>query len=406
MKGQWGKFTGYFLGVLLVTAAITFLPPLIDNSESDFGWLPKLISSEGKSIDALFWGLVILSIVIFAIVGAVVIYSLVHFRAAPGDLSDGEHIHGNAKMEIAWIVIPSIIVFVIGILSYLVMEENEIGLYDKAASKDKGAATMAVDVRGFSFGWQFRFEDVDGKPLGGGSEQVLNPELVLPVDTVVRFNVMSCSGKEAIGRVREQERRELNAEGEENEFAEIQPGICEKEWDATTKEDREKAIEEEHQLKEIDDKRADGKDLTDQEQALHDQQPRFHGDHQYADVTHAFWVPEARMKIDAVSGLRTYVQWEATRVTRPDDRFQVVCAELCGSGHNGMRTDMCVVDKDTFDWWVGLDEDGRSEATCVNLRLLNCLDDTSNQEDLVAQIAKVTEKDPEATCDDVEEIAA
>src|SRR4051812_4342090 len=108
MKGQWGRFVGYFLGVALVTAAITFLPPLINNSESDGGWLPKLISEEGKSIDMLFWGLVILSIIIFAIVGAVIVYSLVHFRAAPGDLSDGEHIHGNAKMEIAWIVIPSI----------------------------------------------------------------------------------------------------------------------------------------------------------------------------------------------------------------------------------------------------------------------------------------------------------
>lgn len=407
MKGQWGRFAGYFLAVALVTTAITFLPPAIGVGTGDgWGWLPELISHEGDAIDWLFWGLVWLSIVIFAIVGAVIVYSLVHFRAAPGDLSDGEHIHGNAKMEVAWIVIPSIIVFVIGIISYIVMEDNEIGLYDKAAAQDKGAATLAVDVRGFSFGWAFRYEDMDGKPLAGVEEAVPSAELVLPVDEVVRFNVLSCSGKEALGRIEEQATREIAHEGEENEFAEIEPGICEKEWDSTTDEDKAEAEEHAKQLFEVNEKVADGKDLSAEEQALYDAQPTFHGDHQYADVTHAFWVPEARMKIDAVAGLRTYVQWRGTRVTGPEDRFQVVCAELCGSGHNGMRTDMCVVDGATFDWWAKLDEEGRQDATCVNLRLFTCFDEIEKRDPLLEEIVKVTEDDPEATCEDVEEIQA
>jgi CheY-like chemotaxis protein len=168
-------------------------------------------------------------------------------------------------------------------------------------------------------------------------------------------------------------------------------------------EDRAKA------LFEINEKVADGKDLSDEEQTLYDAQPTFHGDHQFSDVTHAFWVPEARMKIDAVSGLRTYVQWRATKVSAPEDNYQVVCAELCGSGHNGMRTDMCVVNDATFDWWAKLDEDGRKDATCVNLRLFTCFGDgdlKGARDAYLAQIAKVTTDDPEATCDDVEEIEA
>lgn len=401
MKGQWGKFAGYFLGTLLVTAAITFLPPLVGGGR----WLPELITREGENIDKLFWGMMWLCVAIFAIVGALIVYSIVHFRAEPGDLSDGEHIHGNARMELAWIIIPSIIVFVLGVLSYMVLEDNEIGLYDEAAAKDKGAATMAVDVRAFSFGWAFRYENPDGELLGG-DEATPSSELVLPVDEIVRFNVMSCSGKEALGRIAEETRRGLASEGEENHFAEIKPSICEKEWDQTTDEDRDAQAEEAEQLHAIEEKRADGDKLSAEEQALWDAQPDYRGDRQHIDVNHAFWVPEARLKIDAVAGLRTYVQWRATRTTGPEDRFQVVCAELCGSGHNAMRTDMCVVDGDTFDWWIGLDEEQRGTATCVNLRLMSCIEGVDDHDALLEDIAALTEEDPDATCEKAEEAAA
>jgi heme/copper-type cytochrome/quinol oxidase subunit 2 len=402
MKGQWGKLAGYIVGTGIVSAAITLLPSRIGIDGN--GWLPELISAEGGPIDGLFWGLVWLSIVIFALVCGIVVYAMVHFRAAPGDLSDGDHIHGNAKMEVAWIVIPSIIVFVIGILSYIVMEDNEIGLYDKAAAKDKGAATMVVDVRGFSFGWAFRYETTDGKPLAGDEDAVPSSELVLPVDEVVKFDVMSCSGKERLGRIQEQVERELASHGGENEFAEIEPGICEREWDQTTEEDRTAAEEDATRAYEIKQRLQDGKDLNAEDQAFWDEQPRFHGDAQFIDVNHAFWVPEARLKIDAVAGLRTYVQWKADRVTLPEDRFQVVCAELCGSGHNGMRTDMCVVDAATFDWWAKLAEEERRDASCVNLRLMSCLgDDVGDRGDTIGEIAALSKEDPDADCDAVKE---
>jgi cytochrome c oxidase subunit 2 len=402
MKGQWGKLTGYIVGTGIVAAALTLLPARIGIDGN--GWLPDLISSEGAAIDKLFWGLTFLSIVIFALVCGIVVYSMVHFRAEPGDLGDGDHIHGNAKMEVAWIVIPSIIVFVIGILSYIVMEDNEVGLYDKAAAKEKGAATMAVDVRGFSFGWSFRYETLDGKPLAGDEKAVPSAELVLPVDQVVRFNVFSCSGKEHLGRIQEQVQRELAAHGGEDEFAEIEPGICEREWDQTTPADQKAAKDDAERAFEVLQRKQDGKTLTAEEQDIWDDQPRFHGDQQYIDVNHAFWVPEARLKIDAISGLRTYVQWQPDHVTGPDDNFQVVCAELCGTGHNGMRTDMCVVEQATFDWWAKLTEDERRDATCVNLRLLTCLgEDVGDRGKAIAKIAELSKEDPDAGCNAVKE---
>ena len=66
------------------------------------------------------------------------------------------------------------------------------------------------------------------------------------------------------------------------------------------------------------------------------------------DVLHSFWVPEFRMKQDAVPGLET-----VTRVT-PDREgtFPVVCAELCGIGHATMRQQVRVVPPAEWEAWI------------------------------------------------------
>ena len=42
----------------------------------------------------------------------------------------------------------------------------------------------------------------------------------------------------------------------------------------------------------------------------------------------------------------------------------------------------------------------------MNLRLFHCFDDIGKRDALLDELAKVTKEDPEATCDDVEEIQA
>jgi cytochrome c oxidase subunit 2 len=66
------------------------------------------------------------------------------------------------------------------------------------------------------------------------------------------------------------------------------------------------------------------------------------------DVIHSFWVPQFRLKSDAVPGLTTKI-----RVT-PDrtGNYQVVCAELCGLGHSTMRQFVHVVSAAAFQSWV------------------------------------------------------
>ena len=52
-------------------------------------------------------------------------YAIWKYRAKPGDESDGEPIHGNTKLEIAWTVIPTIIVLFGAGYSWIVLDDIE-----------------------------------------------------------------------------------------------------------------------------------------------------------------------------------------------------------------------------------------------------------------------------------------
>jgi cytochrome c oxidase subunit 2 len=66
------------------------------------------------------------------------------------------------------------------------------------------------------------------------------------------------------------------------------------------------------------------------------------------DVIHSFWVPEFRLKSDAVPGLTTRIRLTPSKV----GQWQVVCAELCGLGHSTMRQQIRVIEQGEFDSWV------------------------------------------------------
>jgi cytochrome c oxidase subunit 2 len=66
------------------------------------------------------------------------------------------------------------------------------------------------------------------------------------------------------------------------------------------------------------------------------------------DVIHDFWVPEFRLKIDAVPGVTTKYRINPTRT----GDYSVVCAELCGLGHATMRQTAHVLPRARFQAWV------------------------------------------------------
>src|SRR5580765_7327670 len=84
-------------------------------------WLPDPASKEADRIDPLFWFVIVICIVVFAVVIAVMTYSIIHFRAAPDDMSDGPPIHGHTGLEIVWTIIPTVLVTAIGIVSAIIL---------------------------------------------------------------------------------------------------------------------------------------------------------------------------------------------------------------------------------------------------------------------------------------------
>jgi cytochrome c oxidase subunit 2 len=204
-------------------------------------WFPAASSTDAEKIDRLYDVLMIFSVPIFVLVMAVAIYSVVRFRARPGDMGDGAPIHGNAKLEVIWVLVPFVIVSVLAAYAWVVLDDIE----------EKNPGELRVHVFGQQFAWSYEYRGKDGKPIRSN-------ELYLPVDKPVRFDIST------------------------------------------------------------------------------------------RDVIHSFWIPNFRLKSDAVPGITTKWRATPTKVGRHD----IVCAELCGAGHAAMRASANVVSQADFDKWL------------------------------------------------------
>ncbi len=65
------------------------------------------------------------------------------------------------------------------------------------------------------------------------------------------------------------------------------------------------------------------------------------------DVIHAFWVPQFRIKQDVIPGQPTVLTFTPTKA----GSYPIVCAELCGPYHGGMRSTVVVHEPDAYDAW-------------------------------------------------------
>jgi cytochrome c oxidase subunit 2 len=203
-------------------------------------WNGQQGSTAAPKIDTLLDVMIVLSAFVFSLVMVMLFYALWKFRAKPGDESDGEPIHGNTRLEVAWTVIPTVIVLFGAGYSWITLNNLE--------ERDPDAITINVFAQ--QFAWSF------GYPSKGN--QWSEGELHVPVDRQAIF--------------------------------------------------------------------------------------KLHGQ----DVIHSFWVPEWRIKKDAVPGITT------TAVVTPDrvGTYQLICTELCGFGHATMRAKVVVEPESEFVKWV------------------------------------------------------
>jgi cytochrome c oxidase subunit 2 len=129
-----------------IAAAVALLVP----------WLPPVASTQRARMDDVFWFVVWICIVIFAIVVAALLYSVVRFRAAPDDDSDGPPIHGHTGLEIVWTLIPTVLVTAIGIFSAIVLARNDA----------LGSNPLRINVTAQQFAWSFSYPEAKNLTTG------------------------------------------------------------------------------------------------------------------------------------------------------------------------------------------------------------------------------------------------
>jgi cytochrome c oxidase subunit 2 len=132
-------------------------------------WFPTDADTAANKIDTLYDVLLIFSVPIFVLVMAVAIFSVIRFRARPGDMGDGAPIHGNTRLEIAWVTVPFLIVTGLSIYAWIELDDIEA----------KKPNTMIVNVTAQQFTWHFDYP----------RERVKSDELVLAKDRPVEFRL-------------------------------------------------------------------------------------------------------------------------------------------------------------------------------------------------------------------------
>lgn len=80
------------------------------------------------------------------------------------------------------------------------------------------------------------------------------------------------------------------------------------------------------------------------------------------DVLHSFFLPNLRVKQDAVPGMTIPVWFKATEISPLPSGYDIVCAELCGIGHYRMKGRIVIEPREKFDAWLKAQQEKQETA--------------------------------------------
>lgn len=133
---------------------------------------PAAVTEEGRGVNDLYDIFFGVAAGVFAVTAGLIGWSIVRYRARPGDNDLPEQFHQNLPLEITWFAIPQVIVIVLFVLSAITLGTvNE---------RDEDPAAI-VTVTGFQWGWRFEFEGTGAEVVGTPEEPA---EVKLPTGNV------------------------------------------------------------------------------------------------------------------------------------------------------------------------------------------------------------------------------
>ena len=133
--------------------------------------MPTSATLEAALIDRLFSIMLGIAFAIFILVEGVLLYAVLRFRRRKGHEGEGVPLHGSNRLELAWTVIPALIVFWLAAVSGQVIFRLD--------APPEDALRVRVVARQFS--WQFEYPEYG----------VSSSELNVPIDVPVELELIS-----------------------------------------------------------------------------------------------------------------------------------------------------------------------------------------------------------------------
>ncbi|KYC37764.1 cytochrome C oxidase subunit II [Scytonema hofmannii PCC 7110] len=253
--------------------------------------LPVQASQQAPLVDGFFNVMVSIATALFVVVEGTILLFLVQFRRRRGDDTDGVHVEGNLPLEVFWTAIPSIIVICLGIYSvdvYQQMGGLSAGHHSPSHVAQMPGSAIAATLSDPSSSQSEIATASSATPKYGfgATPQKQNN----PADLVVNVSGMQFAWV----------------------FNYPASGISTGELHVPVGTDVQLNIS-------------------------------------ATDVIHSFWVPQFRLKQDAIPGIPTELRFVATK----PGTYPIVCTELCGGYHGSMRSSVVVHNsKEEFDSWL------------------------------------------------------
>ena len=246
--------------------------------------MPVQASQQAPLVDGFFNLMFTIAIALFLVVEGTILIFLIKYRRRKGDDTDGVAIEGNTALEIFWTAVPTIIVVVLGI--YSVDVYNQMGGFEPAGHVHSSAHVAHVSGSAMAATLNDKSASATEASIGiGGSPQAKGK----PADLIVDVKGIQYAWL----------------------FNYPESGISAGELHVPV-----------------------GADV----------QLNLSAD----DVIHSFWVPNFRLKQDAIPGIPTELRFVATK----PGTYPIVCAELCGGYHGSMRSQVIVHTPEEYESWL------------------------------------------------------
>jgi cytochrome c oxidase subunit II len=146
-------FLGRAVGVLTLLTGVLLAAALCTASEPQASSVPSIFDSRSTPADSIrHFSFFVLSItgVIFLVVFTLLTYAIVKFRDKSGDRGrEPAQVYGSTQIELAWTVIPILIVAVLFAATARVIHAIE--------DAPKPSTALEVTVIGHQFWWEFRY---------------------------------------------------------------------------------------------------------------------------------------------------------------------------------------------------------------------------------------------------------